>query len=434
MDSTAGDIVTPSAAKDASAAERSFESLTHFGGFDWAMENHQFALVDKAGAMLLNFSFANNAQGWKLLREKTAEYPLLGVAIETSNGVNVERLLEMGMKVYPLNPHAAKSYRDRKSPAGVKSDALDAWSFADALRTDGHGWKPLLPLDPLTAELRILCRDEISLIEQRTALVLELKAALHEYYPVALEAFDDWTREYAWDFVLAFPTPQMLLKRGRRKWENFLHAQKLYQPATQQKRLELFAKATEFASPNPAVTSAKSLLAITLAKQLHALQSQLDEYRRRINELFNNHPDRDCFGSLPGAGQKLAPRLLSELGVDRQRFESHQSLQAYAGAAPVTKKSGKRSCAVIRRACNKTLRATIHLWADLSRQSCAWAQIYYQQKKDQGMNHAAALRCLGQRWLKILWKMWQTNTAYDEALHTRNQITHGSWVIQLTKN
>ena len=161
------------------------------------------------------------------------------------------------------------------------------------------------------------------------------------------------------------------------------------------------------------------------------LDSQLDEYRRRITELFNNHPDRDCFGSLPGAGPKIAPRLLSELGNDRVRFDSAEALQAYAGTAPVTLQSGKRRVAKMRRACNKTLRATVHLWADLSRPLCAWAQSYYQQKKDQGMGHAAALRCLGQRWLKILWKMWQTHMPYDEALHTRNQVSHGSWVVGL---
>ena len=42
-----------------------------------------------------------------------------------------------------------------------------------------------------------------------------------------------------------------------------------------------------------------------------------------------------------------------------------------------------------------------------------------------------ALRCLGQRWLKILWKMRQTGRPYDEALHLRNQLRHGSWVLAL---
>jgi transposase len=414
------------------AGSESFSSLDHFGGFDWAMEKHQFAVLDRDGKMLLNLQFANDAQGWAELAAKIAGFARLGVAIETSCGPSVERLLEMGLVVYPMNPKAATRFRDRKSPAGVKNDSLDAWCFADALRTDGRGWRELRPLDPLTAELRILCRDEIGLIEQRTAMILQLKAALHEYYPTALAAFDDWTCASAWNFVLAFATPDSLVKAGKRKWEKFLRAHKLYRPETAQKRLDLFANAAEFASPSQAVTHAKSLLAITLAKQLRTLQAQLDEYRKRIMELFNSHPDRDCFGSLPGAGEKIAPRLLSELGNDRARFDDHESLQAYAGTAPVTQQSGKRSVVKMRWACNKTLRATVHLWADCSRQFCAWAQAYYTQKKEHGMEHAAALRCLGQRWLKILWKMWQTGKPYDEALHTRNQVQHGSWVIALT--
>ena len=67
----------------------------------------------------------------------------------------------------------------------------------------------------------------------------------------------------------------------------------------------------------------------------------------------------------------------------------------------------------------------MHLWADLSRHYCAWAEAYYQKKKDQGKSHACAMRCLGQRWLKILWKMWQTRCAYDEARHALNQVKHG---------
>ena len=73
-----------------------------------------------------------------------------------------------------MNPKAATRYRDRKAPAGAKDDELDAWSFADALRTDGHGWRELAAQDPLTAELRLLCRDEVKLISQRTALVNQL--------------------------------------------------------------------------------------------------------------------------------------------------------------------------------------------------------------------------------------------------------------------
>ena len=415
----------------ASDAEARFDHFTHFGGFDWAQGEHQLVVVDRGGKIVLSLEFANDAKGWAEFGKRIAPLAPLAVAIETSCGPAVERLLDAGLSVYPINPKAAERYRDRKAPSGVKDDELDAWSMADALRTDGHGWRRLLNQDPLTAELRLLCRDEIKLIGQRTALVNQLRAALGEYYPVALDAFDDWTAEGAWQFVIAFPTPEQLLKAGKRKWEKFLHTRKLYRPETAQRRLELFAGAMNFANPNPAVTRAKSLLAVTTAKQLSLLQSQLNEYRQRIAKLFADHPDHDCFGSLPGAGEKIAPRLLSELGSNRLVFQDAGALANYAGVSPVTRKSGKSCIISLRRACNKTLRATIHLWADLSRRSSVWAEVYYQKKRAEGSSHAAALRCLGNRWIKILWKMWQTGKPYDEALHLKNQTKHGSWVVTL---
>jgi transposase len=417
---------------DSPSSSGSFQELTHYAGFDWALNKHQITVVDRTGKVELQLAFANDAEGWASLREKLAAFPKLGVAIETNCGPAVERLLAVDLAIYPMNPKAAERYRDRKRPAGGKDDPIDAWSFADALRTDGHAWRRLQPLDPLTLELRLLCRDEIGLIGQRTALVNQLRAALQEYYPLALRAFDDWATTTApWKFIVAFPTPKDLADAGKRKWNAFFHTHKLYRPDTAAKRLELFAGAMLFANPNPAVIAAKSFLAVALAKQLCLLQSQLDEYRARIGKLFGDHPDHDLFGSLPGAGDKLAPRLLAEIGANREVFQTAEGLQCYAGTAPVTEQSGKRRRVYFRRACNMTLRSTIHLWADCSRARCAWAQAFYEKKKEQGMAHADALRRLGLRWLKILWSMWQNHTPYDEALHTRNQIKHGSWVIQL---
>jgi transposase len=408
-----------------------FSELTHYAGFDWGIQAHEIAVVDREGQVLLKISFEDTAAGWAHVREKLSAFGQLGVAVETRCGPAVERLLEAGLIVFPLNPKAAERYRDRKAPSGVKNDALDARCFADALRTDGHGWRTLLPQDPLTQELRMLCRDEIGLIEQRTALVNRLREALHEYYPVALQVFDDWTLPSAWSFVLTFPTPQELAAAGQRKWQKFLHANKLYRAHTADRRMKLFACAGEFVNPNAAVTRAKSFLAVALARQLRVLQIQLDNYRAQIRKLFQEHPDHDIFGSLPGAGEKIAPRLLAECGDNRAEFDSPQALQCYAGTAPVSSQSGKKLRVRMRHACNHRLRHTIHLWADESRRYCAWAQAYYQQKKGQGMNHASALRCLGNRWLKILWRIWQDRVGYDEGLHMRNQVAHGSWVLAL---
>jgi hypothetical protein len=161
------------------------------------------------------------------------------------------------------------------------------------------------------------------------------------------------------------------------------------------------------------------------------LQGQLDAYRERIAALFASHPDSGMFGSLPGAGPKLAPRLLSEIGSDRALYEDAQGLQCVAGTAPVSYQSGQIHKVNLRRACNKSLRHAVHLFADKSRAQSTWAATYYDALRERGKSHAQALRSLGQRWLKIIWKMWQTRTAYDAELHMKNQLLHGSWVLKL---
>ena len=90
------------------------------------------------------------------------------------------------------------------------------------MRLDGSNWKPLSKQDPLLEHLRLLCRDEITLIEERTALINQLQAALHDYYPAALEAFEDWGCPGAWAFVETFPTPQALVQAGKRRSRQIL--------------------------------------------------------------------------------------------------------------------------------------------------------------------------------------------------------------------
>jgi hypothetical protein len=278
-----------------------------FGALDWASEKHSVIVVNQTGKVIEDFEIEHSALGWKKFREKLQAYGAIPFAIETSQGAAVEQLLEAGMIVYPLNPKSAQAYWERKAPSGVKDDRLDAWSFADALRVDGQDWKSLRPEEPLIKELRLLCRDEVSLIEQRTAFINQLRHALAEYYPAALEAFEDWTSVSAWMFLQRFPTPELLVQASKRQWQKFLHSRRLWGSDQGPRRMEIFARATEFAGTAPTV-KAKSLLALSLVQMLFAIEKQLGLYRQRIKELFARHPDHDLFGSLPGAGPKIALR------------------------------------------------------------------------------------------------------------------------------
>jgi transposase len=418
------------------AIREAYKRIEYYVGFDWAHDHHDIVVVDPKGQIVLDTQIDHDAEGWQRLRRKLVDLAgedlsVVGVAIETNCGPAVERLLEMKCTIYPLNPKAAARYRDRKSPSGGKTDPGDAWSLADGLRTDGHGWRELSPEDPKTRELRLLCRDEQALIDQRTALVNELRAALHEYYPALLEAFSKWTLPFTWECLIQFPTPAALQKAGEKKWRAFLHTHRLGHGETYAKRMEIFARATDFCG-DALITSVKSELAVTLAKLLRTLDKGLRGYRKRIEALFAEHPDQAIFASLPGAGPKLAPRLLGEMGSDRDRFADAESVQCYGGTAPVTYKSGQYRAVRYRRACNKHFRHALHLWAGLSRKYCVWAEAYYKRKREQGKSHACAARCLAQRWLKILWRMWQDGTVYNDQLHMRNQQAHGSWVLRMT--
>jgi len=390
----------------------------YFAALDWASDHHDIIVLDRLGAVQIEFRFAHTAEGWAEFTTKMQPFTGAPITLETSSGPAVDQLLQHGWAVFPVAPTAAARYRERKVPSGTKTDRHDTWALADSLRTDGHAWRPLRPQDEATATLRALCRDEIALIEQRTALVNQLQAALREYYPAALEAFDDWTKPHAWALLLQFPTPAQLQAAGKRKWEKFLHTQHLWRPQTAKSRLEVFANANAL-TVSPPVTTAKSLLAVSLAKILITLQAQLEEYRRRITEAFQHHPDLDVFGSLPGAKATLGPRLLSEIGAVREEYPDADALMCQAGVSPVSYQSAKVSKCRLRRACNKVLRATVHLWANSSRRTCPWAQAYYQHKRAQGQSHASALRCLAKPWLKILWRLWQNHEAYDEAKYLK---------------
>lgn len=407
-----------------------WQALTHYAGFDWARDHHAVVIVNAQGQIVADFEFEHSLEGWQRFGELTAPWPHLALAVETNQGAAVDQLLQRGDTVYPVNPVAAQSYRRRKAPSGTKTDHLDAWALADALRLDGLGWKVLQPLDPLTHQRRLLCQDEVHLIEQRTALVNQLQQALVEYYPAALRAFEDWTAPSSWQFVLEFPTPQALVKAGRYRWEKFLHTHKLWRPQTVEKRLDIFVNADQFKASAP-IVAAKSQLAVSLCKLLRTLDQELAHYRQQIEALFKDHPDHDLFGSLPGAKQVLAPRLLAAIGSDPERYGSQQVLQCYAGTAPVSYQSGQLNQTHLRWACDKFMRHTVHLWANSFRQASAWGQTYYQTKRQQGMSHACALRCLGQRLLKILFRMLQDKKPYDAELPARNQQKHGSWVLKL---
>jgi hypothetical protein len=383
-------------------------------GVDWGDKAHTVSVVGPDGRTRAEFGIAHEAAALKALPERLRGYgPIAGVAVETPRHLLVHVLAEADVRVYPINPKLSKRWRECKGVAGAKDDRRDAWALADGLRCHHAKLRVFVRETGPARVLSLLCEDESRAIGHRTALVQQMKDALKQYFPGVLEWFDDWTTQAGWDFVAAFPTPAALASAKPSKLIGFLRTHRMALTPQWQERIAQRHTVLEWPC-EPEMVEAKSLLVVTLAKQLRTLQAALKSYRKQIEPLFDQIENKDVFASLPGAGPKLAPRLASLFGQHPECIESADVVQKLSGTAPVTVQSGGSRSVHIRRACRKNARNTLHQFAGQSIRRCAWARALYDRARRKGQKHATALRLVANKWLKIIYRMWQTGEPYDE--------------------
>jgi hypothetical protein len=159
----------------------------------------------------------------------------------------------------------------------------------------------------------------------------------------------------------------------------------------------------------PGVLVVRTLLATVAA--LNAGIRQLDE---AIQQVSATHPDYFIFSSFPVAGPVMAPRLIVAFGSQRERYGNASQILSLSGIAPVMKASGRQCTIHSRWACPKFLRQTFHEYAGLSIQRCAWARAFYETQKARGKGHHAAVRALAFKWVRIMFRCWQSRQSYHE--------------------
>ena len=165
----------------------------------------------------------------------------------------------------------------------------------------------------------------------------------------------------------------------------------------------------------PLVEQAMGRQALALLRQLDAACTSADDLEQAATESFNQHPDAGIITSFPGLGALTGARVLAEFGDDRSRFQDAKGLKAYAGAAPITRASGKTRSVTHRRIKNNRLAAAGYLWAFSALTASPGARAHYDRRKDAGDRHAAAQRNLFGRLLGCLHHCLTTGRDYDEA-------------------
>lgn len=390
-------------------------------GIDWSEKKHCVHAYNEAGAQLLRLEVAATVNGFQeLVRQVSQLNPEPAdclVAIETAHNLLVDYLHDQGYTLYILAPNLVHSNRGRQRSSGAKDDDRDAQLLAEILRTDRGQLITWQPDGPLVRQMRTLLAwvDQLtkSIVRQRN----RLRAILLRFYPQALAAFGSLQTQFSLRFLASFPGPITLETLDFEQFTAFCRQQGYYEYGRYPQIWSgLSMPAPDFKwQENPSFCQQVAWQADRLLSMLLQKKTLIAE----VQTLFQQHPDAFIFDSLPGTGDLLAPKLLVMFGDHRKRYPTRSWLPAIAGTAPVTVASGKSRYVKFRRACNHDYRLTAQQFAQSSTRQSAWAATYYAQAIDRGLSKSHAYRCLANRWLQIIWSLWQRRVAYDEAYHLR---------------
>ena len=399
-------------------------------GVDWAAEKHDTCLWDAATGKSHHQVIEHTPEALaEWLSELQTRYPgqRLALCLEQSRGALIYALMgHEFLDLYPINPVTLARYRAAFAPSWAKDDPDDAKLLTEILRLHRDKLAVWKPDDEQTRTLGFLNEERRKAVDLRTKLVLRLQSALKLYFPQALQwAGTDLASPMACDWLLKWPTLEAAQRARAQTMRSFFYARKCRSAA----HIERVIAALPTAKPltqDVAVLAVQPLTVQMLAKQLQLLNKSITAYEQQIQILFRQHPDAFLFESLPGAGKTLAPRLLCAFGSDRARYPSAQNMQTYAGVAPVIERSGKSCWTHWRWNCPKFLRQTFHEYAKVSILYSTWARAYYDQQKQRGKRHNAAIRSLAFKWIRIIHRCWQTRTLYDESLYLQTLAQRGS--------
>jgi transposase len=398
-----------------------------FVGDDWAEDHHDVEIVDEAGKVLARRRLSEGLEGITRLHALVAEQmpddwsdldpgeaaARVKVGIETDRGAWVGALVAAGYEVFPINPMSVARYRERHSTSGAKSDAADAHLLAEIVRLDRAHHRPVAG-DTVEGEaIKLTARTHQSLIWDRTRHVLRLRSTLREYFPVALQAFDDLDAPDALELLSRAPDPDQAVRLSLATITSALKRARRRHIEDRAQELRSVLRAQELRQPKVLQDAYAAVVASEVAI-ITTLNTQIDRLGAVVGDHFGRHRDAEIYTSLPGLGVILAARILGEFGDAPDRYTDAKARKNYAGTSPITRASGTKKVVLARYARNRRLGDALQQWAFCSLRGSPGATAYYQQLRDRNIGHQAALRQLANRLVGILHGCLKTQTQYDE--------------------
>ena len=276
-----------------------------FVGDDWAEDHHDVEVMSEAGKVLAKKRLPEGVAGITQLHELIGRHlPEDGAdadaevvtGIETDRGPRVAALIAAGYTVFPVNPLQASRYRERHGVSRAKSDGGDAHMLADMVRTDSRQLRPAAGDSPEAGAVKVVARTHKTLIWERTRAVQRLRHQLREYFPAALEAFEDLDAPDTLELLGKAPEPARAAKLTRAQISAALKRARRRGIAGKTDAILAALRGEHLGQP-PALTAAyaataRSLIAVitTLNEQVRILGEQVRQHFRGTRTLRSTSP------------------------------------------------------------------------------------------------------------------------------------------------
>ncbi len=411
---------------------RDDESFGVFVGIDWADTKHDACLQAAGTTQRVFEQFLHRPaeiEVWVQSLRSRFSGPI-AIAIELSKGPIISALQKHDdIVIYPINPSTLAKYRVAFTPSRAKDDPTDAELALDLLLTHRERFKPLNPQSVEMRTLACLVEQRRHLVGDRVRLTNRIRSTLKQYYPQPLQWFDRIDTPLFCDFIERWPTLLQVKRARKSTLVKFFQERNMRFAQVLESRITSIRQATPLTT-DAAVITPNRLQALTLVDLLRVTLSSIKRFDEEIADLAPQHPDYGLFDILPGAGPSFAPRLLVAFGEQRDRYNNASDVQKYSGIAPVTERSVKKSWVHWRWQCSTFQRQTFVEWAGQTVNKSYWAGAYYRQQRAKGCAHQAALRSLAFKWIRILYRCWETRTPYDEALYLKALERRGSPLLK----
>jgi transposase len=395
--------------------------LRLFVGDDWAEDHHDVEVMDAVGRRLAKARLPEGVVGMARLHailagqtgEADPDEVLVVVGIETDRGPWVAALVAAGYTVFGVNPLQASRYRQRHKVSGAKSDAADAHMLADMVRTDSHQLRAVAGDSAQAEAVKVLTRTHKTLIWERTRHTQRLRHALREYFPAALEAFEDLDAADTLELLAKAPDPKTAARLSIGQISAVLKRARRRDIAGKATAIQDALRTAHLGQPS-VVTAAYAASAGALIAVLVTLNTQVKALQGQVEAHFGAHPAAEIICSQPGLGPILGARVLAEFGDDPDRYACAKARKNYAGTSPITRASGKKKVTLARFVHNDRLIDALMTQAFSALTASPGARAYYDKQRARGAEHNPALRQLANRLVGILHGCLKTGTPYDE--------------------